>query len=204
MQRWKQTPRFPAQRTSSAKLNRSPRTFKNFCELLRRINMKGQCPMKKTLLYQFTVWFLLPFLSSILAPSSFRFIIYHQFCSATFISCHFLFFFINFALPLLFTSTPRPCCDVCLMSLPPASRPCEREGVRRLRHSLGCFSTLVPWAEKAPPPLQPLSLRSPDPSSWYSGLCPCLPGTVSFISLTQFQPHPFCPVSPANTTFLFL
>ncbi|XP_060894109.1 ARF GTPase-activating protein GIT2a isoform X8 [Labrus mixtus] len=46
-------------------------------------------------------------------------------------------------------------------------RPCEREGVRRLRHSLGCFSTLVPWAEKAPPPLQPLSLRSPDPSSCF-------------------------------------
>ncbi|XP_058493089.1 ARF GTPase-activating protein GIT2a isoform X9 [Solea solea] len=46
-------------------------------------------------------------------------------------------------------------------------RPCEREGVRRLRHSLGCFSTLVPWAEKASPPLQPLSLRSPDPSSCF-------------------------------------
>ncbi|XP_042276192.1 ARF GTPase-activating protein GIT2a isoform X4 [Thunnus maccoyii] len=61
-------------------------------------------------------------------------------------------------------------------------RPCEREGVRRLRHSLGCFSTLVPWAEKAPTPLQPLSLRSPDPTSWYSGLCPCLPGTVLFSS----------------------
>ncbi|KAG7244048.1 hypothetical protein INR49_006209 [Caranx melampygus] len=56
-------------------------------------------------------------------------------------------------------------------------RPCEREGVRRLRHSLGCFSTLVPWAEKAPSALQPLSLRSPDPTSWYSGFCPCLPGT---------------------------
>ncbi|XP_067465647.1 ARF GTPase-activating protein GIT2a isoform X7 [Thunnus thynnus] len=46
-------------------------------------------------------------------------------------------------------------------------RPCEREGVRRLRHSLGCFSTLVPWAEKAPTPLQPLSLRSPDPTSCF-------------------------------------
>ncbi|XP_042344901.1 ARF GTPase-activating protein GIT2a isoform X7 [Plectropomus leopardus] len=67
-------------------------------------------------------------------------------------------------------------------------RPCEREGVRRLRHSLGCFSTLVPWAEKAPPPLQPLSLRSPDPTSWYSGLCPCLPGTVLFSSPS----HSFC------------
>ncbi|XP_077417225.1 ARF GTPase-activating protein GIT2a isoform X7 [Vanacampus margaritifer] len=47
------------------------------------------------------------------------------------------------------------------------SRPCEREGVRRLRHSLGCFSTLVPWAEKPPTPLHPLSLRSPDPSSCF-------------------------------------
>lgn len=66
------------------------------------------------------------------------------------------------------------------------NRPCERsEGVRRLRHSLGCFSTLVPWAEKAPTPLQPLGLRSPDPASWYSGLCPCLPGTVFFSSLSQ-------------------
>ncbi|XP_068422685.1 ARF GTPase-activating protein GIT2a isoform X2 [Clinocottus analis] len=46
-------------------------------------------------------------------------------------------------------------------------RPCEREGVRRLRHSLGCFSTLVPWAEKAPPSLQPLRLRSPDPTSCF-------------------------------------
>ncbi|XP_067376053.1 ARF GTPase-activating protein GIT2a isoform X8 [Channa argus] len=46
-------------------------------------------------------------------------------------------------------------------------RPCEREGVRRLRHSLGCFSTLVPWAEKAPPALQPLNLRSPDPTSCF-------------------------------------
>ncbi|XP_021172639.2 ARF GTPase-activating protein GIT2a isoform X9 [Fundulus heteroclitus] len=46
-------------------------------------------------------------------------------------------------------------------------RPSEREGVRRLRHSLGCFSTLVPWAEKAPSPLQPLSLRSPDPTSCF-------------------------------------
>ncbi|XP_029427817.1 ARF GTPase-activating protein GIT2 isoform X5 [Rhinatrema bivittatum] len=52
-------------------------------------------------------------------------------------------------------------------------RPFERESMRRLRHSLGCFSTLVPWAEKAP--LQPLSLQQPDPTSWYSGLCPCLP-----------------------------
>nr|XP_049618161.1 ARF GTPase-activating protein GIT2a isoform X3 [Syngnathus scovelli] len=45
-------------------------------------------------------------------------------------------------------------------------RPCEREGVRRLRHSLGCFSTLMPWAEK-PSTLHPLNLRSPDPSSCF-------------------------------------
>ncbi|XP_029573566.1 ARF GTPase-activating protein GIT2a isoform X3 [Salmo trutta] len=44
-------------------------------------------------------------------------------------------------------------------------RPCE--GVRRLRHSLGCFSSLVPWAEKAPSPLQPLNLRSPDPAACF-------------------------------------
>ncbi|XP_039658300.1 ARF GTPase-activating protein GIT2a isoform X9 [Perca fluviatilis] len=82
-------------------------------------------------------------------------------------------------------------------------RPCEREGVRRLRHSLGCFSTLVPWAEKAPPPLQPLSLRSPDPTSWYSGLCPCLPGTVLFSSPS----HSFCltlfPLPHLLTSYLF-
>ncbi|KAM9822088.1 ARF GTPase-activating protein GIT2a isoform X1 [Syngnathus typhle] len=46
------------------------------------------------------------------------------------------------------------------------SRPCEREGVRRLRHSFGCFSTLMPWAEK-PSTLHPLNLRSPDPSSCF-------------------------------------
>lgn len=78
-------------------------------------------------------------------------------------------------------------------------RPCEREGVRRLRHSLGCFSTLVPWAEKASSPLQPLSLRSPNPTSWYSGLCPCLPGTVLFSSFLYF----LCWVSPANKLCFF-
>ncbi|XP_061624221.1 ARF GTPase-activating protein GIT2a isoform X5 [Phyllopteryx taeniolatus] len=56
-------------------------------------------------------------------------------------------------------------------------RPCEREGARRLRHSLGCFSTLVPWAEKPPAPLHPLGPRTPEPSSWYSGLFPCLPAS---------------------------
>nr|XP_033810785.1 ARF GTPase-activating protein GIT2 isoform X2 [Geotrypetes seraphini] len=38
-------------------------------------------------------------------------------------------------------------------------RPLERESIRRLRHSLGCFSTLVP--------LQPLTLQQPDPTSCY-------------------------------------
>ncbi|XP_061907265.1 ARF GTPase-activating protein GIT2a isoform X6 [Entelurus aequoreus] len=47
------------------------------------------------------------------------------------------------------------------------SKPYEREGVRRLRHSLGCFSTLVPWADKSSNPLHPLGLRSPDPSSCF-------------------------------------
>ncbi|XP_061624220.1 ARF GTPase-activating protein GIT2a isoform X4 [Phyllopteryx taeniolatus] len=46
-------------------------------------------------------------------------------------------------------------------------RPCEREGARRLRHSLGCFSTLVPWAEKPPAPLHPLGPRTPEPSSCF-------------------------------------
>uniref|UniRef100_A0A6I8RFH8 G protein-coupled receptor kinase interacting ArfGAP 2 n=1 Tax=Xenopus tropicalis TaxID=8364 RepID=A0A6I8RFH8_XENTR len=63
-------------------------------------------------------------------------------------------------------------------------RPFERESVRRLRHSLGCFSTLVPWSEKAP--LQPLTLQQPDSTSWYSGLCPCFPGTVTSLSLPYF------------------
>ncbi|XP_068095339.1 ARF GTPase-activating protein GIT2 isoform X5 [Hyperolius riggenbachi] len=44
-------------------------------------------------------------------------------------------------------------------------RPFERDGVRRLRHSLGCFSTLVPWAEKAP--LPPLSLQQTDSTACY-------------------------------------
>ncbi|XP_072271491.1 ARF GTPase-activating protein GIT2 isoform X3 [Pyxicephalus adspersus] len=47
-------------------------------------------------------------------------------------------------------------------------RPFEREGVRRLRHSLGCFSTLVPWAEKAS--LQPLNLQQTDSTACYT---PC-------------------------------
>ncbi|XP_072290183.1 ARF GTPase-activating protein GIT2a isoform X10 [Eucyclogobius newberryi] len=47
------------------------------------------------------------------------------------------------------------------------SRSVEREGVRRLRHSFGCFSSLVPWAEKPTSSLQLLSLRSPDPTSCF-------------------------------------
>ncbi|XP_077097502.1 ARF GTPase-activating protein GIT2a isoform X14 [Siphateles boraxobius] len=46
------------------------------------------------------------------------------------------------------------------------SGPCEqRESVRRLRHSLGCFSTLVPWADKPPSPMQSLGLRAPHPAN---------------------------------------
>ncbi|XP_052411806.1 ARF GTPase-activating protein GIT2 isoform X1 [Carassius gibelio] len=46
------------------------------------------------------------------------------------------------------------------------SAPCEqRESVRRLRHSLGCFSTLVPWADKPPSPTQSLGLRAPHPAN---------------------------------------
>lgn len=68
------------------------------------------------------------------------------------------------------------------------SRPLERAGMLKLRHSLGCFSTLVPWAERAP--LQPLTIQQPGPASWYSGLCPCLPGTVSFLFLSAASfPH---------------
>uniref|UniRef100_A0A8C3CL36 GIT ArfGAP 2 n=1 Tax=Cairina moschata TaxID=8855 RepID=A0A8C3CL36_CAIMO len=67
-------------------------------------------------------------------------------------------------------------------------RPLERASMLKLRHSLGCFSTLVPWAERAP--LQPLTIQQPGPASWYSGLCPCLPGTVSFLLLSAaFFPH---------------
>ncbi|KAL7839215.1 hypothetical protein SRHO_G00258730 [Serrasalmus rhombeus] len=46
------------------------------------------------------------------------------------------------------------------------SRLCEpRDSVRRLRHSLGCFSTLMPWAEKPPSPMQPFGLRGSGTSS---------------------------------------
>lgn len=109
------------------------------------------------------------------------------FFAVVFISYHFLFFVCYFALPPHSSSFCSAVIFWCHGVPAPhhLHRPCEREGVRRLRHSLGCFSTLVPWAEKAPPPLEPLSLRSPDPTSWYSGLCPCLPGTVFFSSSSR-------------------
>ncbi|XP_071619253.1 ARF GTPase-activating protein GIT2 isoform X10 [Heliangelus exortis] len=44
-------------------------------------------------------------------------------------------------------------------------RPLLRAGILKLRHSLGCFSTLVPWAE--PAPLQPLTIPQPGPASCY-------------------------------------
>ncbi|XP_078277905.1 ARF GTPase-activating protein GIT2a isoform X5 [Rhinoraja longicauda] len=55
------------------------------------------------------------------------------------------------------------------------SRQIERESLRKLRHSLGCFSTLVLRADKSS--LQPLTLQQqrPDPATWYSDLCLCLP-----------------------------
>ncbi|XP_077773843.1 ARF GTPase-activating protein GIT2 isoform X5 [Podarcis muralis] len=40
-------------------------------------------------------------------------------------------------------------------------RPFRHSSAPKLRHSLGCFSPLVPWAERAS--LQPLTLRQPDP-----------------------------------------
>ncbi|XP_051777348.1 ARF GTPase-activating protein GIT2a isoform X6 [Erpetoichthys calabaricus] len=46
-------------------------------------------------------------------------------------------------------------------------RPIERESLRRLRNSFGCFSTLVPWTDKSPPSLQSLSLQQPDPASCF-------------------------------------
>ncbi|XP_041079920.1 ARF GTPase-activating protein GIT2-like isoform X2 [Polyodon spathula] len=45
-------------------------------------------------------------------------------------------------------------------------RPNERESLRKLRHSLGCFSTLVPWADKTPS-LHSLSLHQPNPASCF-------------------------------------
>lgn len=67
------------------------------------------------------------------------------------------------------------------------SRPLGHGGTSQLRHSLG---TRVPGAERAP--LQPLTSQQPGPASWYSGLCPCLPGTVSFLLLSAapFPPTP--------------
>lgn len=172
--RWRQTPLFPAQRTSSAKLSKSPRTSKSCCEQLRTTNTTGQNVKRDGS----------DCLLHLLAPiTSFQssFLDHDKLCLCPVISP--LFFFTTFT-PLLLLLLPFCSAHVVLVSLSftPVSRPCEREGVRRLRHSLGCFSTLVPWAEKPPSPLQPLSLRAPDPTSWYSGFCPCLPGTVLFSS----------------------
>ncbi|XP_053937985.1 ARF GTPase-activating protein GIT2 isoform X2 [Cuculus canorus] len=44
-------------------------------------------------------------------------------------------------------------------------RPLEHTGMLKLRHSLGCFNMLVPWAERAP--LQPLTIPQPSPASCY-------------------------------------
>uniref|UniRef100_A0A4W3J5Z9 G protein-coupled receptor kinase interacting ArfGAP 2b n=1 Tax=Callorhinchus milii TaxID=7868 RepID=A0A4W3J5Z9_CALMI len=46
------------------------------------------------------------------------------------------------------------------------SKQIERESLRRFRHSLGCFSTLVLWADKTS--LQPLTLQQqPDPATCF-------------------------------------
>ncbi|XP_042300254.1 ARF GTPase-activating protein GIT2-like [Sceloporus undulatus] len=53
-----------------------------------------------------------------------------------------------------------------------------------------CFGTLTPT---------PLTFRPPDTVSWYSGLCPCLPGTVdSSFSLSRLAPpsHLFVKSAP--------
>ncbi|XP_075625764.1 ARF GTPase-activating protein GIT2 isoform X7 [Balearica regulorum gibbericeps] len=44
-------------------------------------------------------------------------------------------------------------------------RPLERVGLPKLRRSLGCFSVVVPWAERAA--LQPLTIPQPGPASCY-------------------------------------
>ncbi|XP_051515192.1 ARF GTPase-activating protein GIT2a isoform X1 [Myxocyprinus asiaticus] len=60
------------------------------------------------------------------------------------------------------------------------SAPCEqRESVRRLRHSLGCFSTLVPWADKPPSPMQSLGIRAPHAAN------PNNPASCSFIPCAE-------------------
>lgn len=173
------TPHCPARRTSSARPSRSPRTSRSCCEPLRRTNTTGRCLQENRQHFSCSLFcrnlepaqlFAFSLLSYLHSPPSSTLTAPSR-CSRP-------------------HRSPSPC---------PSSRPCEREGVRRLRHSLGCFSTLVPWAEKAPTPLHPLSLRPPDPSSWYSGLCPCLPGTVfssspsPTLGLTRVSP-----VRPAN------
>lgn len=198
--RWSQTPHFPARRTSSVKLSRSPRIFKSCCELLRRTNMTGQSCTEGLNRFRICCLYLISSLKPTFFSSSWTWFFYVWLCVCPAISHDAL---LPWLLTPSFCSTLPPCCHVLVSRLPltPLSRPCEREGVRRLRHSLGCFSTLVPWAEKPPPSLQPLSLRAPDPTSWYSGLCPCLPGTVYFpLPHTAWDSSPllFLLLSPAN------
>lgn len=201
---WRRSPtqHFPARRMSSAKPSRSPRISKSCCERLRRTNMTGQ-DLKRNSLSGLVFFSFLFF--AVISNSDF---LLHSWLFCYLFSCVYLLSFPLFFVCYLHSSSPHStstllrCFDVVLVSrcprpFTPVSRPCEREGVRRLRHSLGCFSTLVPWAEKAPTPLQPLSLRSPDPTSWYSGLCPCLPGTVLFSSPSLCLGS-FSSVSPAN------
>lgn len=54
--RWSQTPRFPAQRTSSAKPSRSPRISRSCCELLRRTNMTASYPAQKEYMWLWQKW----------------------------------------------------------------------------------------------------------------------------------------------------
>ncbi|KAL6466045.1 hypothetical protein MHYP_G00261780 [Metynnis hypsauchen] len=64
-------------------------------------------------------------------------------------------------------------------------RLCEpRDSVRRLRHSLGCFSTLMPWAEKPPSPMQPFGL--------------CGSGTSSNPKTPNNLVNPISPSNPAS------
>lgn len=187
--RWSRTRRFPAQRTSSARRSRLPRTSRSCCEPPRRTNTTGQPRQDPKSLHRFHLQLLR--VSS--GPTATALLCVVPRASPNVFPLAFTLGPHSF--PLLWPAPVSLCpCPSLHPSLPPRrwNRPCERsEGVRRLRHSLGCFSTLVPWAEKAPPPLQPLGLRPPDPASWYSGLCPCLPGTVFFSSLSQSVPtHP--------------
>lgn len=171
-------------------IRKTEQITKNIQELLRAAqeNKHDRLGSEEKLSFWFVFFSFLFF--AVISNSDF---LLHSWLFCYLFSCVYLLSFPLFFVCYLHSSSPHStstllrCFDVVLVSrcprpFTPVSRPCEREGVRRLRHSLGCFSTLVPWAEKAPTPLQPLSLRSPDPTSWYSGLCPCLPGTVLFSS----------------------